>query len=160
MAPVSTIGPTVRKAVIDGLTTHLAGLADFNGQTAPERHTEVSYGYPFGSTATEQVYTGRSRADTPPAALRSGRNHRNENGVFDLTVMVKYVGGDVYEADLRAAAIGGACEDWLAARKSNELGVDGLLSLIVESWDSDYAGLDSGTASLITYKVRWTARLT
>lgn len=160
MAPVSTIGPVVRKAVIDGLTTHLGSLAAFNGTTAPERDVEVSYGYPFASTATEKVYTGRSRADTPPAALRSGRNHRNENGVFDLTVAVSYIGGDAYDADLRAAAIGGACEDWLAARKSNELGVDGLLSLVVESWDADYAGLDGGTGSLLTYKVRWTARLT
>jgi hypothetical protein len=160
MAPVSTIGPTVRKAVTDGLTTHLAGLADFNGSTATERDVEVSYGYPFGSAATEKVYTGRSRAVTPPAALRSGRNHRNENGVFDLTVAVQYIGGDPYDADLRAAAIGGACEDWLAARKSNELGVDGLISLVVESWEADYAGLDGGTGSLLTYKVRWTARLT
>lgn len=157
--PVSTIGPTVRKAVIDGLATHLGSLAAFNGTTAPERNVEVSYGYKFGSPATEQVYTGRSRADTPPAALRSGRNHRNENGVFDLTIAVKYIGGDAYDADLRAAAIGGACEDWLAARKSNELGVTGLLSLLVESWDADYAGLDGGTGSLLTYKVRWTARL-
>ncbi len=69
--PVSTIGPVVRKAVTDGLTTHLGGLADFNGSTAAEREVEVSYGYKFGSPATEQVYTGRSRADTPPAALRS-----------------------------------------------------------------------------------------
>lgn len=158
--PVSTIGPAVRKAVTDGLATHLASLAAFNGTTATERDVEVSYGYPFGSPATEQVYTGRSRADTPPAALRSGRNHRNENGVFDLTIAVRYIGGDPYDADLRAAAIGGACEDWLAARKSNELGVSGLLSLVVESWDSDYAGIDGGSASLLTYKVRWTARLT
>lgn len=160
MAPVSTIGPTLRKAVIDGLTSHLGSLADFNGTTATERYVEVSYGYPFGSTSTEQVYTGRSRADTPPAALRSGRNHRNESGVFDLTVVVRYIGGDPYDADLRAAAIGGACEDYLAARKSNELGVDGLSSLVVDSWDADYAGIDGGTASLLTYKVRWTARLT
>lgn len=160
MAPVSTIGPTVRKAVTDGLTTHLGALAAFNGTTAAERNVEVSYGYPFGSAATEQVYTGRSRADTPPAAMRSGRNHRNENGVFDLTVAVRYIGGNAYDADLRAAAIGGACEDYLAARKSNELGVDGLQSLVVDSWDADYAGLDGGTGSLLTYKVRWTARLT
>ena len=158
--PVSTIGPIVRKAVADGLTTHLAGLADFNGSAATERNVEVSYGYTFGSTATEQVYTGRSSADTPPAALRSGRNYRSENGTFDLTVAVRYIGGDPYDADLRAAAIGGACEDYLAARKSNDLGVDGLLSLVVESWDSDYAGIDGGSASLLTYKVRWTARLT
>lgn len=160
MTPTSTIGPAVRKAVIDGLAAHLGSLADFNGSTAAERDVTVTYGYPFGSPTTEQVYTARSRADTPPAALRAGRNHRNENGVFDLTVMVRYVGGDAYDADLRAAAIGGACEDWLAARKSNELGVDGLQSLVVESWASDYAGIDGGTASLTTYQVRWTARLT
>lgn len=159
MPAVSTIGPTVRKAVTDGLETHLGSLADYNGATAAERRIEVSYGYPFGSPATEQVYTGRSRADTPPAGMRSGRNTRNETGHFDLTVMVRYIGGNPYDADLRAAAIGGQCETWLAARKNNELAVTGLNTLVVESWQADYAAVDGGTASLITYSVRWTARL-
>jgi hypothetical protein len=155
----ASIGVTVRKAVTDGLATHFASLSDFNGATAAEREVLVSFGYSFGSQETEQVYTGRSRADTPPAALRSGRNTRNESGEFDLNVMVRFVGGDGYDAELRAEAIGGEVEDWFADRKSNELGVTGLLSLICTGWVADYAQIDGGTAALRTYTVRWTARL-
>lgn len=156
----ASIGVPVRKAVTDGLAEHLGGLSDFNGATAAERETSVSFAYLFGrQELTEQVYTGRSRADTPAAGMRSGRNTRNETGTFDLIVMVRFIGGDGYDAELRAEAIGGAIEDWFADRKSNELGVDGLSSLIVTGWVADYAQVDGGTAALRTYTVRWTARL-
>ena len=155
----ASIGVPVRKAVTDGLVTHFASLSDFNGATAPEREVVVSFAYAFGSQHTEQVYTGRSRADTPPAALRSGRNTRNESGEFDLIVMVKYMGGDGYDAELRAEDIGGEVEDWFADRKNNELGVTGLLSLIVTGWVAEYAQVDGGSAALRQYTVRWTARL-
>ncbi len=156
----ASIGVAVRKAVTDGLADHLGDLSDFNGVAAAERETVVSFAYLFGrQELTEQVYTGRSRADTPPAGMRSGRNTRNEAGDFDLNVMVRFVGGDGYDAELRAETIGGAVEDWLADRKNNELGVDGLNSLVVTGWVADYAQVDGGTAALRTYTVRWTARL-
>jgi hypothetical protein len=155
----ASIGVSVRKAVTDGLTTHFANLSDFNGNTAPEREVVVTFAYPFGQQFTEQVYTGRSRADTPPAGMRSGRNTRNESGEFDLNVMVRFIGGDGYDAELRAEAIGGEVEDWFADRKNNELAVDGLLSLIVTNWDANYAGVDGGTAAVRTYTVQWNARL-
>jgi hypothetical protein len=155
----ASIGVAVRKAVTDGLATHFGSLSDFDGNTAPEREVSVSFAYPFGHQSTELVYTGRSRAETPPAGMRSGRNTRNESGEFDLTVMVKFLGGDGYDAELRAEAIGGEIEDWFADRKSNELGVSGLVSLLCGGWSSDYVGVDGGTASLRTYTVRWTARL-
>lgn len=155
----ASIGVAVRKAVTDGLSTRLAALADFNGTTAGEKKTVVAFGYDFSTLHREHVYTGRSRADAPPAGMRSGRNTRNETGHFDLTVMVRAVAGDPYEAELRAEAIGAEVEDWFAARKSNELGVTGLLSLVVESWEADYAKTDNGTAALRSYVVRWTSRL-
>lgn len=156
----ASIGVAVRKAVIDGLAEHLADLSDFNGAAAPERETSVSFGYLSGrQELTEQVYTGRSRADTPPAGMRSGRNTRNETGTFEIHVMVRFVGGDPYDAELRAEAIGGELEDWLADRKSNELGVTGLNSLTVASWIADYGPVDGGTAAIRSYTVRWTARL-
>ncbi len=155
----SSIGIPVRKAVTDGLAEHLGSLSGFNGTAAAEKQTVVSFGYDFGNMHREHVFTGRSRADTPPAALRSGRNTRNETGHFDLTVMVRSVAGDAYDAETRAEAIGAAVEDWLADRKSNELGVPGLLSLVVESWEADYAKADNGTAAIRTYDIRWTARL-
>lgn len=155
-----SIGPELRRAVTDGLAAHLRLLGDFNGTTAPERSVEVTYGFDFASEAAEQVYTGRSRAETPPAAMKAGRNHRDELGEFDLNVRVRFLGGTPEDADVRAFAIGAECEEWLADRKSNELGVSGLLSLLVAGWESDYVGIDSGAATVITYRVRWRARLT
>ena len=155
----ASIGVAVRKAVADGLADHLGTLSAFNGVTAAEHQVVVGFAYDFANLHREHIFTGRSRAETPAAGMRSGRNTRNEAGRFDLTVMVRSVAGDAYEAEARAEAIGGQLEDWLAARKSNELAVTGLLSLVVESWDADYAQVDNGTAAIRTYVVRWTSRL-
>lgn len=155
----ASIGVAVRKAVTDALADHLGGLSDFNGTGVPEQRTVVAFGYDFSNLHREHVFTGRSRADTPPAGMRSGRNTRNELGRFDLTVQVRVVGDDAYAAEARAEAIGGEIEDWFADRKSNQLGVAGLISLVMGPWEADYRGIDNGTAALRTYVVRWTARL-
>lgn len=155
----ASIGVAVRKAVTDGLATYLATLSGFNGTTAAEQNTVVAFGYDFSNLHREHVFTGRSRADTPPAGMRSGRNTRNESGTFDLTVTVRAVGGDAYAAEVRAEEIGGEIESWFADRKNNELNVVGLNSLVVESWTADYAKTDNGTAAIRTYDIRWTARL-
>jgi hypothetical protein len=155
----ASIGVAVRKAVTDGLAEHFASLSDFNGNAVAEQKTVVAFGYDFSNQHREHVYTGRSRGDTPPAGMRSGRNTRNETGHFDLNVMVRAMAGDPYDAELRAESIGAEVEDWLADRKNNELAVTGLLSLVVESWSGDYAKTDNGTAALRTYVVRWTSRL-
>lgn len=160
MVATASIGVALRKAVADALTALFAGLDDFNGVTAPEREVAVSYGYDFSSTAARRVYTGRSRATTPPAGMRSGRNHRAEDGVFDLNILCRLPGASIEEADTEAFAIGAVIEDWFAARKNNELGVPGLQTLYLESWAAEYRDIDSGSASVLTYRVRWTARLT
>lgn len=155
----SSIGVAVRKAVTDGFGEYLGTLSDYNGAAVPERETVVGFSYDFSNQPREQVFTGRSNGDTPPAGMRPGRNTRNETGRFDLTVMARVVGGDPYDAEARAEAIGGEFESWIAARKNNELGVSGLNSIVVESWEADYAKTDNGAAALRTYTVRWTARL-
>jgi len=151
---------SVRSAIKDGLTTLFAGLPDFNGQYDPEHRVEVSYAYDLNSAAAERVFTGRSQADTPPAALRSGTNYRNETGTFDLIVLVAAVGGSAEDADERALAIGTEVEEWIAARKSNELAITGLNTLRIDSWDLVGLMNDHGNMAELTYKVRWTARLT
>lgn len=153
----------VRKAIIDGLATAFTALPDFNGTTNPERKVSVTYAYPFGGAGAkkaEKVFGGRTRIETPPAALRSGRNYRDETGLFDLVVLVSYVGGDAETADLRAYAIGQVIEEWLADRKSNELNVTGLQTLTVTGGESNNLGNDRGHMTELTYQVRWTARLT
>lgn len=160
MAVAHSVAADLTVAVIGGLTTMLAGKDDFNGTTAPEQRTVVSYGFRFGSKAAEQVYLGRMSADTPPVALRPGRNFRDETGTFDISVLVKLPGLDASRTIQRLFAIGNEIEDWLSLRKSGEnLSVAGLQTLLVESWAADYAGINSGTGALITYTVKWTARL-
>lgn len=158
--PTASIGVPLRKAVADGLAEHFAALSDFNGVGTPEQKTVVGFGYDFAGGHREQVFTGRSRATTPPAAMRSGRNTRNESGQFDLNIEARVVAGDVYDAELRAEQIGCQVEDWFADRKSGEgLDVDGLLTLVCGEWEADYRGIDNGTAAYRTYVIRWTARL-
>jgi hypothetical protein len=73
--------------------------------------------------------------------------------------MVRFPGGDGYDALVRAHEIAGEIESWFAERRSNELGVDGLQTLLVAGVSDDYAQVDGGTAALAQLPIRWTARL-
>ncbi len=153
-----SLSVAVRRAVTTGLAAHMSGLAAFNEQ-ANDQEVSVTYAYAPSNKAAQQVYATRSRGEHG-AILKSGRNHRPEEATFDLVVRVRYVGGSLEDADERAFEIGAAVEEWIADRKSNELGIDGLNWLRVESWDADNGTDDSGSASLLIYTVRWNARLT
>lgn len=156
---VSSIAPALRVAVINGLTTHLASLAAFNGTTARESRAEVRFGWTADWKAAEKVYLGRARATTPAAGLRPGRNVRAETGTFELNVSANLPGHDAETAEARAWAIAGEVDDWLGLRKNNELGVTGLQTLTVTGWEADYGSSDSGAGAVVTLTVSWTARL-
>jgi len=51
-------------------------------------------------------------------------------------------------------------EEWIADRKSNQLGVTGLNYLLVTRWDADYVQVDAGMCSIRSLTVSWRARLT
>lgn len=155
----ASIGVSVRKAVTDGLAEHFAALSDFNGTLAAERKTVVAFGFDFSNLHREHVYTGRCISDTTPAGMRSGRNARNESGEFSLNIRVLSVSGDAYDAILRAHEIAGQIEDWFADRKSNELGVPGLLTLLCGGPADDYDPIDNGTGATVTLTIRYTSRL-
>lgn len=155
--PDSSISVDVRRAVLNGFAGRLAYLLDYNPEAA-ELEATVTYGYDFGPPVTARVYSGRSRGESTPM-IRAGRSARNETGWFDVNILVQMLGGDAEEADMRCAAIGSELESWLADRKSNQLDVDGLNSLHVESWLADYTAVDGGMASVRTYTIRYTARL-
>lgn len=154
-----SIAYPLKKAVIDGLATAMGANAAFNGTNDPARAVEVAYGYRHASHATERVFTNRWRSQTPPAALRSGRNHRNESGEFELSVWVLFVGGSAEEAEERVDEIADYIETWLADRKSNELGVAGLVSLHVTGTEGEPRAGDNGAVCLKTLTVAWSARL-
>lgn len=154
-----SLAAPVKRAVIDGLAETFAGLPGFN---AAEDEVVVTYGYQFGSKPRQCVFTGRARAETPPGALRAGRNKREERGRFDLNVLVQAIGGDLDAADDRLDEIGVVIEEWVADRKSGEgmgLSADGLVGIKAVSWDSDYFPVDSGVAAIRTYSIEWVANL-
>lgn len=160
-----SVGIALRRATVSGLRDHLAGLADFNGTASRARKTAVSYAYPFGGTRpNEALYTGRSRALTPSAAMKAGRRFRNEAGEFDLNVLVQIDGMDAESADARAEALGVQIEEWFADRKNGEhaawADVSGLIEVAVAGWEADYVPLDTAVGSIRTYRITWTARLT
>lgn len=146
-----TIQHLVRKAVIDGLAA-LPALAD----------VRCAYAYEFGEEAQvrERIFTDRARAQTPPAAIRSGRNHRDETTDFDLVLLVEGVGMSAYETDERTAVLQTAVEEWLADRKSNELGMTGLNWIRAERWESTNLGNDRGSLTEWRLTIRYNARLT
>lgn len=155
-----SLSVAVRRAVADGLEELFAGLPAFNS-TAAEAEVGVTYAYDFtDARAAQCIYTGRSRADTPPAALRAGRNRRQETGRFDLNILVQVVADDFEAADERVDEISVQVEEWVADRKSGEgLDLTGLNSLRAASWEGDYYPLDSGAASIRTYSIEWVANL-
>ena len=151
----------LKAAVVSGLTTHLASLAEFNGTTSPERNVAVAYAYDLRTHDAERVFAGRARAETPSAAMKAGRNFRLErDSSFDLIVLVGYVGGSAQDAEARALAIGAEIEGWIADRKNNELGVTGLIGVSVDGWDLVHLMNDRGHMAELTYRVTWRARLT
>lgn len=141
----------VRKAIIAGLAD-LPGLAD----------VDVSYQWGrLDEQPRERIYTNRAVFNHSPAALRAGRNYRNESGSFDLVVVVAGIGLEAEETGERALELGALAEEWIADRKSDQLGVPGLITLQVAGQGAlNEMFNDSGTLAEVTYPVAYTARLT
>lgn len=144
-----TIVVALRLAVASGL----AAVPALSG-------ADVSYAWRPDSRARRQVFTHRASADTPPAALRSGRNYRDETGTFQVVVHCEIPGADAPDAEAECVALGTAVEEWFADRKSNEVGVAGLQSLLVTGWELGGGAADRAYIAQMIYTVRWTARLT
>ena len=147
----SSVAHLVRRAVTDGLANE-PGLRD--------EGVAVSYGYDVSATKRFQVFTAQARADTPPAALRSGRNHKDEQGMFSLLLVVNAPGGDAFAAEERSDQFRTVVEEFLGDRKSNELGVPGLSWLRLDGWATEDGRADEGWPVVTTYTVRYQARIT
>lgn len=141
----------VRRAVIDGLSTHLAATSGFEN---------IDLAVLWTPNLREQVFTTRATFTHQSASMRSGRTYRDERGRFDLVVLVAAVGEDGDYAADRAADIGLLAEEWIADHRST-LAVPGVNWLHVNG-EGSMAELfgDSTTFCELVLPVEYNARLT
>lgn len=148
----SSIIVALRKAVVEGLRDLIPQYGD--------EAALVTYAWDPDAHDAVQVFTMRPRGDHSPAALKSGRNNRNESAAFQIVVHVEQVGGNVEEADEHALELGVVVEEFIADHKSNELAVPGLNWLTVSSWEMTGGPTDRSAISQLIYTVSYNARLT
>lgn len=144
----------VRSALIIGITEK---LADTDGMK------KVTVGFQWGRDwqKRDYVWTRRARISHTAAAMKSGRNFRNEVGTFDLVAFATGVNKSQEWTTQRAIDIGAVLEEFIADRKNNELNVPGLQTLqIAGDGDISEAPGDKSFLAEISYPVRYTARLT
>lgn len=150
-----SILPEVRTAVTDGIRAALVA--------ANEKKVGVTYAYE-GSDETrrrEQIFTNRARATHDPAALKPGRNFREEVMDFEIVVLVISPGKKPHESEERAFELGQYVEEFIADRKSNGyLEVAGLQWIRMVSMEVTPALRSDASITELVYSVRYTARLT
>lgn len=141
----------VRKAVVEGLITHVA-----------EPKVSITYGYQGSDDdrRREQIWTDRARATHDVAGLKPGRNFREEVMDFDIVVMVAGVGLPPEDTDTRAIELGTKVEEFIADRKNNELDIDGLQWIRVTGMELINGFGPKGSLAELRYTVRYSARLT
>jgi hypothetical protein len=145
----------VRQAVVDGIKTALN-----------DESVSVTYGWQGSSddARREQVFTNNARAEHEPAGLKTGRNFRNETMTFDIVVLAVGPAAKPEEVDARALDIGQVVEEFIADHKGNELGIFGLKWLFMTDMSLvnriGQAADGDGSATELTYTVRYSARLT
>lgn len=142
----------VKKAIVTGLT---AAISDSN--------VSVTYGYQGGDETVrrDQIFMDRARVTHDPAALKTGRNFRNETAEFDVVILSAGVGIKQDACDTRAFALGQLVEEFIADRKGGEtLNVTGLNWIRVTGFDHTPLNAPNGCLAEIRYHVRYDARLT
>jgi len=140
----------VRAAVLTGI----GGLTAF----AAVPHVDLTW----KKGVREQAFTTRAAFRQEPASMKAGRTFRDEEGTFNLVILIQAVGKekDAQWAAERAVTLGVAAEEWIADHRTTT-GVAGVNWVTVTGAGSltELYGDRSSIAELI-YPVRYTARLT
>jgi hypothetical protein len=146
----STAIVAVRKALVAAVTD-LPAFAD----------VEVMYAWQ-GTTGREFAYTREAKFDHGPAALKAGRNFREEDGSFEFVIWIESVGGTPEEANDRALELGLPFEEYVADNKTGAaLAVTGLKWIEVRGSGSlREAPADQGSVAELVYPIAYQARLT
>lgn len=141
----------VRKAVIEGISEALG-----------DPSIACTYGWRGSADdrRRHEIYTNRPRAAHEPAALKAGRNFRNEQMDFDLVYIGQEPAKTPEQLDELMMHTGQVIEEFLADHKSNELEVPGLTALWVTAFELENQLMATGSRSVAQWTVRYTARLT
>lgn len=145
----------VRRALVDGLSDV------FNAAALDS--VSCTYGWQGGDDTArrDQVFTDRARATHEPAALKAGRNFRNERMEFSLVVMCLGVGLKPEETDDHVIELGQYVEEYVADHKQGEgWGIPGLNWIVVSAMELNNRYASEGSISEITYTITYDARLT
>lgn len=147
----SSVLVSVRKAVMSGIA---AALND--------KSVACTYGYEGykDDARREQIYSGRASATHDPAALKDGRNFRNERMDFDISIIVMGVGTSAEQVDERAMRLQRVVEEFIADHKNNEIGVAGLQWMRVSRVEFEPRFNADGNLAIVTVTVTYQARLT
>lgn len=146
----------VRSAVIAGLLADVKASVDTD-----DADVNFVYQWKLDASVREWVFTGDARFTHKPAAMSAAPIKRDEVGRFNLIVLVAGPDLSQEEASDRCMDIVAACEAWIAARPSNQLGVTGLQTLTVDGdgfLDEQY--LETGHLAIVELPIKYTARLT
>lgn len=149
----------VRSALIDGLKAPGTGITSTINDATHE--VEIAFQWKQDESVREWIYTGSARFSHASAAMRAGRNYRDEVGKFSVVVLVAGVDLTQEETSTRCMEIATAVEEWIADRKNNDLGVTGLQTLVVDGDGAlDEMFRESGHLAIAEIPVKYTARLT
>lgn len=145
----------VRKALIAGLRAEF-DASDFES-------VSCTYGWQGGDDTArrDQVFTDRARADHDAAALKAGRNFRNEQMEFSLVILALGVGMRPEDLDDHVMELGQIVEEYIADNKSGEtFGIEGLNWIRVSGMELKNQYASEGSLSELTYTITYDARLT
>ena len=121
---------------------------------------QVSYGWPGDDQRElESIYTeGRAEIEHDPASLKAGRTFRDETVSFEVNAVFEAVGGNALDADQGSQLLGTEIEECIADNRT--LGVAGVQSVTIRPVALHAVYNERGHLSMLTYTVRYRARLT
>lgn len=119
---------------------------------------DTLYAWSPAVQSKRMIFTAGGSGEIPPAAMRSGRNYRDEQTT--VQVIFHCVGKDAGTADAEAVAAGEVFEEWLSDNPTPSASVPGLNWIRLDSYRLEGGHTDGGYAASLQYTLRYQARNT